>query len=164
MSDGQDPNLNDDGTQVETDTTDTTNLTVEELKAELAKVRREAASRRVANKEKEKELEEFQKWKDSQKSELEKALERAKAAEEKAAKADLEKLQRKVAKDAGLDPELADRLIGDSEEELLADAKALAAKYKPSGAGATFAGRRGSAVTTGKTTSSTFNDFIRGNN
>lgn len=158
---GQDPTNTDDGAPIEEEPNDLN--TVEGLKAELAKVRREAAARRVANKDKDKELEEFQKWKESQKSELEKALDRAKAAEAKAAKADKEKLQRRVAKEAGLDPDLADRLIGDTEDELLEDAKALAAKYRVSGTNLTAAGRRGQPVTSGKTASMTFNDFIRGN-
>jgi hypothetical protein len=59
---------------------------------------------------------------DAQKSELQKLQERAEAAEAKA----LTAARRSAAVDAGLPVGMADRLQGSTDEELIADAKALA--------------------------------------
>jgi hypothetical protein len=48
-------------------------LSYEELQAELSKTRREAAERRIKNRDAEKELDEYRKWKESQMSETQKA-------------------------------------------------------------------------------------------
>lgn len=66
-------------------------------------------------------------------------LERTQAAQ---AQADA---RRKAARDAGLSEDLADRLRGETPEELLADAKALAKRLQPAApsTGATNPGRRG---------------------
>jgi hypothetical protein len=98
----------------------------------ITKLRRENAGKRVANKGLEKELNEFREWKANQLTDLEKAnlriqeLEDEKNANESAA-AELEysKLQRKVAKAVSLSLNLADRIRGDSEAEMLEDAKSL---------------------------------------
>lgn len=61
----------------------------------------------------------------------EKAQAELKALQDAAAARERADLLRKVAKDAGLDESLADRLRGDDEAALLADAKALAERMKP---------------------------------
>lgn len=108
--------------------------TADEYKAEIKQLRKEAASNRVKGRDKaaalEGELNEYRQWKESQKSELDRALDRASMAEQNLAALAKEKLQVKAAKAAGLDIDLADRIRGDSEDEMLADAKLLAEKAK----------------------------------
>lgn len=128
-----------------------TGLSHEQALAELAKVRREAAGRRLKTKEIEAQLAELQKYKDAEKTELELAIERASKAEEVASKLTREKTAEKAAKDAGLDPALAEFLKGNTEEELLESAKALAARVgvKQDSAPDLFAGGRGGPVRAG---------------
>ncbi len=126
-------------------------LSYEELHAELAKTRREAASRRVSAKEKDSELEEFRKWKEAQKSETDRLAERASAAETELAAMKRERMQLAVAQEAGLDLDLADRIRGESEAEMLKDAKTLAerAGKRQNSDLDPFAGRRGGPVRSG---------------
>lgn len=128
-------------------------LTYEELAAELAKTRREAAGKRVANKELESELDAFRKWKESQMTELEKAQQRA---------TDLEKDRRNdlvelaIAK-FGLEDDDADLLAGLTKEEIFASAKRISdrlgkkpeADPKPTNPNL-FPGTRGKPVGSGK--------------
>lgn len=97
-------------------------------KEEMSRLRGEAAGRRVANKEKDKELDEYRSWKEQQKSELERQTERATKAEQDLAELRLGKLREDIAKEVGLDPDLADRIRGESKDELLKDAKAMVEK------------------------------------
>lgn len=124
-------------------------LSKEELVAQLRRTRKESAGRRVANREKEAELEEFKKWKESQKTELERLRERAEQAEKTATELKREREQAAVAKAAGLDPEFADRIRGNSKEEMLEDAKKLAEKFSaaPAVKAEIFTGGRGAPVT-----------------
>jgi acyl-CoA reductase-like NAD-dependent aldehyde dehydrogenase len=131
-------------------------LTYEELAAELAKVRREAAAKRVTNKELDSKLKEYDDWKQSQMSELEKANARAKALEEER-KADLIELA--IAKH-GLDEGDADLIAGNTKEEIFASAKRLSdrigkkttdePKEEPPNPNL-FPGARGKPVGSGKT-------------
>lgn len=134
---------------------------VEELKAELKKVRREAASRRVANNQKEAELAEFRKWKESQKTELQKAQERAAELEKLVADYEKRDMQLAAAKAAKLDLDLADRIRGNTPEEMLEDAKRLAEKTgKRSSIIDPFAGR-GGAVRSPKNAYEALEEIIR---
>lgn len=140
-------------------------LGLEEMKTELAKVRREAASRRVANKETEAKLAEYDKWKLSQMSELEKAQAERAQFEKDAESAAREAAQLKAAAKAGLSLDLADRVRGDSFEDMIEDAKKLAARAPASGStGDLFGGSRGKAVGTKgpKSGGAAFNDMVRG--
>lgn len=147
--------VNEEVTEVETETEeveseDGTELTNEQLKTLLAKTRREAAGHRVEKQKVKKDLEEFQAWKDSQKTELERALEENAKLKKAQAEVDEEKMKRKLAKEAGLDLDFADRIKGDSEEEMLEDAKRMAEKLPakaPNGSTASYAGRRGESTT-----------------
>lgn len=133
-------------------------LTREDLLKVVADLRKENAGSRVRNKTEREEitrkLNEHDEWKKSQLSEVD----RLKAEKDDAVKlaTDLlrEKRQATAAKKAGLDPDLADRISGDSDEEMLADAKKLAAKLPTKGtapdANSMFAGQRGAAVGSGK--------------
>lgn len=106
-------------------------LSYEDMATELAKVRREAAERRVANREKEEELAEYRKWKESQMTELEKAQARA-ADLEKERRADLVELA--ITK-FDLDAEDADLISGKTKEEILASAERISKRLgrKPAG-------------------------------
>lgn len=133
--------IDESGTQVE--------LSQEDLLKEVAKLRKEAASRRVKNKDLDSKLKEYDDWKRSQMSEVER---------ERAEKAELlntvrvlreESWRRDAASKAGLDPDFADRLNGETEDELIADAKRLAAKLGKTGTRSSqdaLAGKRGRPV------------------
>lgn len=123
--------------------TDVKELSPEEMKSELAKVRREAAGHRVEKQKLKDELREYNAWKDSQKSELERAKEEAEALKRELAKEKRSRQQLDAAKKAGLDLDLADRIAGTSPEEMLEDAKLLAGKLKPNGANAEDLGAGG---------------------
>lgn len=123
-------------------------LTPEQLRAELAKVRKEAASRRVLTREQEKQLQEFEAWKKSQMTESERLKAERDEAVAKLQAAETERLQRKVARAAKLPVDLADRIRGNTEEEMLEDAKAMAKRLGASANGM-FAGQRGAPVGTG---------------
>lgn len=99
-------------------------LSYEELAAELAKVRKEAAAKRVKNKELDSELEQFRKWKDSQMTELERAQNEAKNLKEQRKADAIEIAQTKF----GLEAEDLEFLRGDSKEEILASAEKLASR------------------------------------
>ena len=128
-------------------------LTREELLAEVSKLRKESAGRRVAKKEVDAKLKEYEEWKLSQLSEVDRAKAETAKAEETVRVLLMEKAQRNAAKKAGLDPDYADRLRGETEEEMVADAKALVAKgfgtKTSSTASNGLAGKRGKPVGAG---------------
>lgn len=136
----------------------------EEYESEIKQLRKEAAARRVQNREKDGELEEFRQWKESQKTEIEKISERAALAEKQLQSLQQERLQLKAAREAGLDLDLADRVRGDTEEEMLADAKALAerssGRHVPPSVINPYAGRRGDPVGPEKSTGSIFREWM----
>ena len=86
---------------------------------ELTKVREEAASRRVANRELKEQLKNAKSEEDIQAAVAD--------YEDKVSALERQILVRDVADEVGLPPALRDRLKGDTKEELLEDAKALAA-------------------------------------
>lgn len=88
----------------------------------VEEARREAAKYRTRAQEAEARLREID---DATKTEAEKALQRAEEAEARAAELE----RRDVARDAGLPVSWADRLRGDSRDELLADAQQLAKEF-----------------------------------
>lgn len=99
-------------------------LSYEELQAELAKVRREAAGKRVKNNELESELEAFRKWKESQMTEVEKAQSRLAALESERVADYREIAQTKF----GLDAEDMEFIHGSTKEEILASAEKYSAR------------------------------------
>lgn len=136
---------------------------VAEYETEIKQLRREAAKHRVQKQEKEAELEEFRSWKESQKTELQRAAERAERAEKELNGLRMERLRLAVAKETGLDSDLADRIRGESEEEMLEDAKALAKKYSSKPSVDVYAGRRGVPVgaAASEDPNRAFNDWVR---
>ena len=138
--------------------------TPEELKAEITRLRREAAGRRVTNKKTSAELEEERRKADASKTELQLALERLNRLEADLAAERVAKLQMSAAKKAGLDLDLADRVRGETEDEMIEDAKALAQKAGGKKTGSStnvFAGARGGAVEAVESPSDQFNKWIR---
>lgn len=110
---------------------------VRKLRAEAAKYRTEAK----ANAEKAKRLDEIE---EASKSEQQRLVERAEAAEKSAADATSRLLRAEVAADKGLTPTMAARLVGSTKEELEADADALLADLS-----SRFAPKSASPVDTG---------------
>lgn len=143
-----DINTNDDEDDEDSDAvTKLANLSKEELAKLALKLRKENAKRRVtSNKEAEEKLE-FQKWKDSQLTEKQRLEKRVHELEAEKAEADRERLIRKVARKAGLSAEVADRLRGNTEAELLEDAATLVKVMgKKSSTASMHAGTRGTPV------------------
>lgn len=70
---------------------------------------------------------------ESQKSEQQKLIERAEAAERERDQVRTEALRLRIAHEKGLTPKQAARLRGDTEEELLADADDLLSEFGPAG-------------------------------
>lgn len=93
---------------------------VKKLRAENAKWRREAQEARSR----------AQEYEDQNKTEAQKLEERAAQAEERAKKSDLDLARLRVALRKGLTETQAKRLIGDTEEDLEADADELLASFK----------------------------------
>lgn len=129
-------------------------LTYEELQAELAKTRREAAGKRVANKELESELDAFRKWKESQMTELEKAQSRLADVDKERFADYVEIAQGKF----GLEDEDLEFLKGTTKAEILASAEKLAQRLgrtqseedqTPRGNPNLFPGLRGKPVGSG---------------
>jgi hypothetical protein len=130
----------------------------EELNARKWEARAKANAREAA-----KLTERLAKIEDQGKSDLQRAIERAEAAERARAEAELKSLRLDVATRKGLPPAMAARLRGDSEEELESDAeellKLIAAKDAARSAPARDADQgkgNGSTGTTGD-----FNDWFR---
>lgn len=92
-----------------------------EVKRALNKANKEAEALRLK-------LKEFE---DRDKTELERLTERAEAAERAAAATEVKALRLEVASENGLTPAQAKRLVGETREELEADAKELLATFKP---------------------------------
>ncbi len=138
-------------------------LTYEELSAELAKTRKEAADRRVKARDAETKLREYDTWKASQMTELEKAQAEAKQVREDR-RNDLVEL---ALTRYGLEAEDADFLRGDTKEEILASAERVAKRLgKTPQEGAVvvtnpnlFPGTRGKPV--GSNSSDNPNDTLR---
>ena len=156
VSDDEDESLEDDTDSEEDEPDDDADtdskLTREQAIKLLKKTRKEAAQKRILTRDQKKELDDFKKWRDSQKSEVDKLKEENRALKAAQRASDFEKAQRKAARSAKLPVEFADRLKGDSPEELLEDAKELAkvlgrpSKSTRTTASGMFAGNRGAAV------------------
>lgn len=168
---GQEPenNGNDDGTQTGTE------FKIEDLPPEAQRIikdlRKENAKHRTDKQAVKSELDEYKAWKDSQKSELQRAQERAAELEKELTSSKKASKQIAAAKKAGLDLDLADRIRGESDDEMLEDAKSLAQLFgaeKDGGKGSNrgVAGTSGKgAVGTGKssTSGSWFDEFMKAN-
>lgn len=165
---GQEPENkgNDDGAGNGTDEFKVDDLPLEAQRI-IRDLRKENAKHRTDKQAVKSELDEYKAWKDSQKTELQKAQDRAKELEAELNSTKLTTRQIAAAKKAGLDLDLADRVRGASDDEMLEDAKNLAQLFggerKGSNGGRQVAGTQGKgAVGTGKTSSNGgwFEDFM----
>lgn len=95
-----------------------------EVKAALRKANKEAETLRL-------QLKEFE---DRDKTEAQKLIERADAAEKRAAEVEGRALRLEVAAEKGLTPAQAKRLVGSTREELETDADELLTTFKPASA------------------------------
>lgn len=145
-------------------------LSQEELVDYVKTLRKENASHRTEKQATKRELDEFRTWKDSQKTELEKAQERAESLE-----ADkLTLLRTNAALSFGLDEDVAEFVKGTTEDEIKASAQKLAEKFGTNEAALAqvagrppvtdvFAGNRGLPVTQGpKDAKQAANEFMAG--
>lgn len=142
-------------------------LSPEELKAELKRVRNEAASRRIELKELKSKADKWEEYQASQKTELEKLQESLAAKEKALADYEFEKTKRAVAKEFELDDEDIDLLTGADEDSIRKQAERLKArlgKATPASRPADLlAGNRGNPLgskSAGSNTNS-FDDIIR---
>lgn len=131
---------------------------VRDLRKENAKTRTEKQATKA-------ELEEFRLWKESQKTELEKAQERAANLEKKT----YSLLKESIALKAGLSPDDVDFIHGETEDEMRASAEKLAGRLKPkdgekrTGVTDVFAGARGTPVPAGpQDTKTVANQWLAG--
>jgi len=120
-----------------------TGADLESLRKELADARKEAAKYRTSLRAQEAAKEQAEKAELEKQGEYKKLLEQEQAERTKLA-AEMATLQRKTlqheaAAAAGLPLDLAARLIGETADELLADAQAMAKRLAPTGAPATGA-------------------------
>lgn len=133
----------------EVEVVDDKELTPEQLKKELTKVRREAAAKRVKNVELEDKAKKYDEYVQSQKTEMERLSDEKEALAKEVAKLKgkdaTAALRSKVAKKYKLDADLAGMLNGD-EAEMDAQAKTLADRFKTNTSTDFYAGRRGTPV------------------
>jgi poly-D-alanine transfer protein DltD len=133
-------------------------LSQDELIDYVKSLRKENASHRTEKQATRKELEEFQTWKDSQKSDLQRAQEEAATLKDE--KLSLLKLNAALA--YGLDEDMVEFVKGDTADDIQSSAKKLADRFgnaeaiaqtagKKSGVTDVFAGSRGTPVSEGPT-------------
>ena len=148
-------------TETNQDSENTETLTPEQLRAELSKVRKEAADRRIKLREAEDKAKKWSEYEESQKTELQKLQEAVAERDKKLAEKDNEVLRAKIARENNVSDEDLDLLVGD-EENMKRLAKRLG---KPQGSSNNpadlLAGNRGTPVGSKGNTFS-MDEFIRG--
>lgn len=146
-------------TNQETDTHE--NLTPEQLRAELSKVRKEAADRRIKLRDAEEKAKKWSEYEESQKTELQKLQEAVAERDKKLAEKENEVLRAKIARENNVSDEDLDLLVGD-EENMKRLAKRLGKSDEaPKNPADLLAGNRGTPVGAKGTTFS-MDEFIRG--
>lgn len=137
-------------------------MSVEDLRKELSKVRAEAASRRVALKEQEAAAQKWKEYEESQKSELQKLQDQLAEKDKAIAAKELEVTRARIAKQYNVADDDLDLLVGD-EDNMKRLAERLGQKSEPQNNRPTdlLAGNRGKPVGNNGNTFS-MEDFIRG--
>lgn len=149
----------------DTEKTETTSqeMTVDQYKAELSKVRAEAASRRVALREQEEQAKKWKEYEESQKTELQKLQDQLAEKEKALAAKDLDVQRAKVAREFNVADEDLDLLVGD-EDNMRRLASRLGKPQETASDGGRpadlLAGNRGKPI--GSTSTHTMDDWIRG--
>lgn len=140
----------------------TSTLSHEDALAELAKVRAEAAERRIKNRELEEQAKKWQDYEESQKTELQKLQDAVAARDKQLAEKELEVTRTKIAKQYEVADEDLDLLIGDEEsmKRLASKLGKKEAKDEPKRPVDLLAGNRGTPV--GKSSDFDMDAFIRG--
>jgi hypothetical protein len=138
-------------------------LSHEDALKELAKVRAEAADRRVKNRELEDQAKKWREYEESQKTELQKLQDAVAERDKRLADRELEVTRAKIARQFNVADDDLDLLVGDEENmkrlaERLGKPKDSDAPRRPVDL---LAGNRGTAVT-GKSSSFSMDEFIRG--
>lgn len=125
-------------------------LSTDELIDIIAKTRQEAADKRTAKRNAEQKNEEdAKKWREyeeSMKTEAQKLADELASYREKAAKLEKEALQRKIADEFNLDPDLVEFVVGSDEDEMKKKAEKLAERMKNRNPLDLKAGERGAPV------------------
>lgn len=140
-------------------------LTYEELQAELKNVRNEAASRRIEIRDLKAKADEWDKYQESQKTELEKLQDALKERDNRLSKYEVQDLRNRIAEEFEFDKELADALVGSDEASLRSHAEKLKA-LKPKAVQENprpvdlLAGNRGTPIGSPES-SYNFDDIIR---
>lgn len=141
-----------------------TKLSYEELEAELRKVRNEAASRRITNRDLEQQAQKWREYEESQKTELQKLQDQLAERDRKLSEFATDNLRRSVASEFGLANEDIDFLTGSDEATIRAQAEKLKArlgtKVETSRPADLLAGNRGTPIGSG-TDSNNIDDLIR---
>jgi len=142
-------------------------LSPEELKAELKRVRQEAASRRIANRELEEQAKKWREYEESQKTELQKLQEALAEREQKLTSYELKEKKLGLIDEFGLEKDDLDLLTGSDEASNRKIAETLKARYEKLGGKTNppsnrpadlLAGNRGTPV---GSTNNDFNDTLR---
>jgi hypothetical protein len=129
---------------------------IEEAKKYIKKLRTEARNRRLKNKDLEEQARKWKEYEDSQKTEFQRLQETAAQLQAALEAEKVERLRKDIVIETGLDPDLAELLVG-SEKEMRAIAKRLVAKTSKKTADF-YAGHRGRRVTPQV---DTFSDFMK---
>lgn len=144
------------------DDVSTSTLSHEDALKELQKVRREAAEKRVKNKELEERARKWEQYEESQKSELQKLQEAVAERDKRIAETELEVTRARIAHEFNVADEDLDLLVGD-EDNMKRLASRLGKKQEETRQRPAdlLAGNRGTAVGTSGNNFS-MDDFIRG--
>lgn len=108
-------------------------LSPEELKAELKRVRQEAASRRIANRELEEQAKKWREYEESQKTELQKLQEALAERDQKLTSYELKEKKLGLIEEFGLEKDDLDLLTGSDEASNRKIAETLKARYEKLG-------------------------------
>lgn len=141
-------------------------LSHEDALKELAKVRKEAAAKRVANKELSDKAAKYDEYLKSQMTEIQRKDAEIAELKEKNVELSVGSVREKVALKYGLDAETAQLFLGDLvDEDKLEERASAIAKLAPKDEkqkGKSFAGRRGSAVQPTSEEPPSFGSFLKG--
>lgn len=139
-------------------------LSYEQMETELKKVRAEAASRRVTNRELEENAKKWREYEESQKSELQKLQDAVADRDKRIAEKELEVTRTKIAKEYNVVDDDLDLLVGD-EENMKRLAERLGNKKSETRPLDLLAGNRGNPVGSAdkKDSGSFMDNLIRGN-
>ncbi len=132
---------------------------LEDAKKVIEKLRSENAAKRTKNREIEEQAKKWQQHMESQKTEMERLQESKQQLEAKLTAYETDRLRNDIAREVGLDPDLAEFIVGADEDEMRARAKTLVEKTAPKQAKTPAdlkAGDRGKPIVADKPTGGDF--------